>query len=204
MRNKDRFYEAFVHVRHRVMGYRLKDFKLYHRLWLEAMESPLVLGGEVSVVDLELAALICSSERDEIPMMVERGSSGCWSWRGWWFALRSIFLDPGKEAVKFHGYLEDHVCGPDTHAGGDPGGVGFVEFPPTMDQVCAVIRATGWEPALVWDMGPGEVEWYMAGVYRHRGADVGIKSEHDEEMEAGMKARKESELAEKEKGGGDE
>lgn len=184
-RNKERFFEAFAHTRHRVMGRRLRKFTIYHRFWLEAMRSPLVMGGEVSMVDLELASRVCASGYGDVEGVIERGVGGWWSLAGWWFALRCFFLDPVREAAGWRGYLEDHVCGPNTHHGVEASRDGRVyeDFPGVMDQVCAVIRATGWEPEVVWSLGPGEAEWYMAGVYRLRGVDMKVKTEHDEEFE---------------------
>ena len=39
----------------------------------------------------------------------------------------------------------------------------------------------------VWGLSPGEAEWYLAGVFMHRGAELPIKTEHDEEYEEGLR-----------------
>lgn len=194
--NRERFYEAFAHTSHVIMGRRLRKFSLYHRFWLEAMQSPLIHGGEVSIVDLELACRVCSCRYGQVPQVIEGGAGNWKSFRGWWFALRCLWLRPDVESGKFAAYLADHVSGPNTHH--EPrvasNGKVYEEFPGTMDQVCAVIRATGWEPETVWNLGPGEAEWYMAGVYRLRGVDMKVKSEHDEEFEAGLQQMKKDEF----------
>jgi len=38
----------------------------------------------------------------------------------------------------------------------------------------------------------GEVEWYIAGIYRLRGVDMKIKSEHDEEFEYHLRRQREA------------
>lgn len=192
MSNKERFFEAFAHTRHRVMGRKLEKFTLYHRFWLEAMRSPLVMGGPVSMVDLELASRVCACAYEAVPGAIEGGAGGWRSLKGWWFAIRCLWLRPEVESAKFVAYLSDHVCGPDTHHVRQVASDGKVyeDFPGTMDQVCAVIRATGWTPDKVWTLGPGEAEWYMAGVYRLRGVDMKIKSEHDEEFERRLREEK--------------
>jgi len=180
------------------MGRRLRKFTLYHRFWLEAMQSPLVVGGEVSIVDLELASRVCSCRYGRVERAIEGGAGGWRSWRGWWFALRAFFLNPTVEAMKWEEYLRDHVCGPNTHNSPKTTADGKVyeDFPATMDQVCSVIRATGWDPDAVWNLGPGEAEWYMAGVYRYRGVDMKVKTEHDEEFEEMIRRDKERVAAE--------
>ncbi len=49
--------------------------------------------------------------------------------------------------------------------------------------VTGLMRGTGWDPATVWGLPPGEAEWYLAGIYLHRGVDIGLKSRSDEGME---------------------
>lgn len=193
-RNKDRFFESFAHTSHRVMGRRLRKFTIYHRFWLEAMRSPLVMGGAVSMVDLELASRVCCCGYGTVERMIEGGTGGWRSLRGWWFALRCLVLSPEREAAKWEEYLRDHVCGPHTHMTErmTASGKVYEDFPGVMDQVSAVIRATGWTPEVVWNLGPGEAEWYMAGVYRLRGVDMKVKTEQDEEFEAGMRAEMEA------------
>jgi hypothetical protein len=191
-RNKEKFFEAFAHTSHRVMGRKLNKFTLYHRFWLEAMESPLVLGGAVSILDIELASRVCGCRYGEVERAIAGGAGGWKSWKGWWFALRCLVLNADVEARNWEEYLKDHICGPNTHSAAQTtkDGVAYEDFPGIMEQVCAVIRGTGWEPETVWNLGPGEAEWYMCGVYRLRGVDMRVKSEHDEEFEAAMAADK--------------
>jgi len=198
-RNKERFFEAFAHTNHRVMGRRLRKFTLYHRFWLEAMESPLVMGGSISILDLELASRVCACKYGTVERAIEGGAGGWRSWKGWWFALRSVFVNHEREANNWEEYLKDHVCGPNTHNAPmeTKDGTTYEDFPSIMDQVCAVIRGTGWTPDTVWNLGPGEAEWYMTGVYRLRGVDMKVKSEQDEEFEEGMAADRAMALAQK-------
>ncbi len=197
--NGERFYEAFAHSTHRVMGRKLNKFTVYHRFWLETLRSPLVVGGEITAIDLELASRVCSSPYGKVHELVENGVGSWFNLSGWWFALRCFSLNVEREGAKWHNYIEDYVCGPAVHGGGekegDEGAKNYQEFPSVMEQVCAVIRATGWSPDVVWNLGVGEVEWYIAGVYRMRGVDMKIKSEHDEEFEYHIKQQKLAEEA---------
>ena len=194
--NRERFVEAFAHTSHVVMGRKLGKFTLYQRFWLEAMRSPTVVGGEITAIDLELASRVCSAPYGKVHELVESGVGSWFNLSGWWFALRCFFLNVERQAGLWHAYVEDYVCAPTTHGGDDSvksdDGKSYAEFPSVMEQVCAVIRATGWTPEVVWNLGVGEVEWYIAGIYRLRGVDMKIKSEHDEEFEYHLRRQREA------------
>lgn len=203
--NKERFFESFAHTTHRVMGRKMGKFTLYRRFWLEALRSPLVVGGEITAIDLELASRVCSAPYGKVHEVIEHGVGRWFNFSGWLFALKCFCVNLEKEGQKWHAYISDYVSGPSTHGGGEVEGPSYEDFPGVMEQVCAVIRATGWEPDAVWNLGVGEVEWYIAGVYRLRGVDMKIKTEHDEEFERGLrkmraaqKAREEAERKEDE------
>jgi hypothetical protein len=193
MRNADRFNEAFGHMEHVVMGRRLAKFTLRHRFWLEALGSPLAGGGAVGLLDLELAAWLCAipcaALDARLPRMLVRGPR----WReklGYlWRAWRG---SPEREYLLFQNYLIDHGCPPATMGSGDvvsgeqqPGAL-----PGVLGLVTGLIHGTGWEPDTVWSLPPGEAEWYLAGVFMHRGVDMGIKTSSDETMEERLKRRK--------------
>lgn len=191
MTNKERFFEAFAHVSHSVMGRRLERFSLRHRFWLEAMESPLVTGGAVSLVDLEMAARVCaipfSRLDDAVPELLGRGPG----WRAQLGFLWKLWrLRAGAEYVKFQDYFLDHGCPPATHGMGaavSPDGKSYETMPGILGLVTAVVRGSGWDPETVWALSPGCAEWYLAGIFTHRGVDMRLKTEHDEEFEAGMR-----------------
>lgn len=193
MTNKDRFFEAFAHVSHRVMRRRLEPFSLRHRFWLEAMESPLVTGGAATLVDLEMAARVCAIPfarlNHEVPEMIGRGP-------GWWAQLGFLWrlwrLRTPVEYAAFSDYFLDHGCPPATHNAAmvASNGKSYESMPGILGLVTALVRGSGWEAESVWALSPGAAEWYLAGIFTHRGVDMRIKSEHDEEFEAGMRREK--------------
>ena len=195
MTNEERFFEAFGHGEHEVMGKRLRKFTLKHRFWLEALESPLVGGGEVSLMDLELAARVCAipypALDGRLPRMLTRGMRW-WQVPGWmWRAMRR---STASELRAFHGYLLDHGCAPETFEEaakvvGDGKVASVNPLPGLLALVTGVVRSTYWDPDTVWGLSPGEAEWYLAGVLTHKGVDVGLKSEADEAMEEFLKRR---------------
>lgn len=197
MRNLDRFNEAFGHMEHSVMGRRLAKFTLRHRFWLEALGSPLVTGGEAGLMDLELATRVCAipfAKLDaRLPRLLARGPG----WGGRLVYLASAWRrDAAVEYRLFQAYLMDHGCPPATYedevhvVGGDDGEVASSSpLPGILGLITGLIRGAGWEPDIVWGLSPGEAEWYLAGVFLHRGVDVGLKTAADEAMEEFLRSR---------------
>lgn len=197
MRNIDRFHEAFGHTEHRVMGRRLAKFSLRHRFWLEAFASPLVRGGAVELLDLEMAARVCAIPAaaldSRLPRLLARGPGRLG--RLWWLA-RLWRRDAAAEYAGFQAYLLDFGCPPATWDGSGGQVEGAEDAPPEsgdlpglLSLVTGLMRGACWEPETVWRLSPGEAEWYLAGVFMHRGVDVGIKSAADEAMEEILAAR---------------
>ena len=193
MRNRERFFEAFAHTRHRVMGRELQPFSLRHRLWLELFESPLVLGGEVTLVDLEMAARVCAIPARRLDSRVPRLLAGGPGWLGkLGFAWRALRRHAGREYTAFQSYLADHGCPPATH-GSQPSqnGKHYEAMPGLLGLVTALIRGSGWPPDTVWSLSPGQAEWYLTGIFMHRGVDMRLKTSHDEEFEEGLRKERE-------------
>lgn len=190
MTNNERFCEAFAHISHRVMGRRLRPFSLRHRFWLEALESPLVTGGAATLVDLEMASRVCSLPFEKldhaVPEMAGRGPGWCSKLRFLWRMWRGNVAD---EYQAFQDYFIDHGSPPATHASGPRNAQGkrYESMPGIIGLVTALARGSGWPPETLWSLTPGAAEWYLAGIFTHRGVDMRLKTEHDEEFEAGMR-----------------
>jgi len=183
MQNKERFHEAFAHTSHEVMGRRLEPFSLRHRFWLEALESPLVTGGGATMIDLEMAARVCSIRFEnlnhDVPGLLGRGPG----WRAQaGFVWRLWRRQATVEYAKFQDYFCDHGCPPATHGrGAAESEDGSLEtMPGILGLVTALARGSGWEPETIWALSPGSAEWYLAGIFTHRGVDMRLKSEVDE------------------------
>ena len=94
--------------------------------------------------------------------------------------------------------LIDHGCPPDTfgHDGvvhAPDGAAQEGALPGVLGLVTGLMRGTGWTPDTVWALSVGEAEWYLAGVFLHRGVDVGLKTGMDERMEEMLRKRKQRE-----------
>lgn len=93
-----RLANSFFYGSHRVYGYDLKPYCLLHSVQLEALESPLVSGGEISPADLVVAAQICS--RHTVAVSYKRDLL-----RRWRFA-------PRDELEKWDTYFDASTSGP--------------------------------------------------------------------------------------------
>lgn len=185
------------------MGRVLEKFSLRHRFWLEAMGSPLVKGGEVRMLDIELATRICAMRFEDLdrdlPRMIGRGPGLCGKLHYVW---KAAWRGAEKEYRDFQNYLIDHGCPPKTWGNGEmvmEGGEDEEDAGPEPDDgvlpgllslVTGVIRGSGWDPNVTWALSPGEAEWYLAGIFTHRGIDVNLKSGADEKMEEMLRDRK--------------
>lgn len=168
---------------------------LRHRFWLEALLSPLVHGGgEITILDLELAAQVCSTPFEQLEAKM-RKPLGRWAKvRRWIRGFCHVFRDLNKANEAWVSYVEDHCsCVPvhrdETEASQAGSDVWREEFPASFDLVSGLIRHTTWDPDKIWSLEPGEADWYLMGLLRHRGADASdlkIKTSHDEEFEAGL------------------
>ena len=185
------------------MGRRLARFTLRHRFWLGAMESPVVSGGECSLLDLELAARVCAIPYDRlavgVPRLLSRGPGWCGKLA---YLVRMWRRRVEREYPLFQAYLLDHGCPPATFEsdcevvgpGGEDGAQESGSLPGVLGLVTGLMRG-GVQPETVWGFSPGEAEWYLAGVFLHRGVDVGLKTAEDEDMEEYLRERKKEEPA---------
>ena len=60
-------------------------------------------------------------------------------------------------------------------------------MPGILGLVTALARGSGWDPETIWALSPGAAEWYLVGIFQHRGVDMRLKTEHDEEFEEGLR-----------------
>lgn len=199
------FEESFIHSdNHRVLGYRLRPFSLYHQMVLEAIGSP-IMGGEkmVTLIDLEIACRVCASGFNEYQKASRRpGFFGKARW-----AIKALVSSLDDEIAAFDRYFTDYVALPETHGSqaSSKGGKAYSEFPAPLS-VAGCLMASGFEGGSrekIWMTPLGEAHWYCATFLRLEGVDLKLITEHDREFIEGFKrqraerARKEAEEAAK-------
>ena len=95
--------------------------------------------------------------------------------------------------ASFQDYFLDHGCPPATHGNqpAGPNGKRYESMPGILGLVTGLARGSGWEPETIWALSPGAAEWYLVGIFQHRGVDMRLKTEHDEEFEEGLRRERE-------------
>ena len=102
----EKFAEAFVNLeQHKVLGYKLKPFSIWHRFLLEFFNSPLIGGDEKPNISHILQAIsICRVSYPNYPKKQSIFSKINLLCRSW---------DAEKQSQKFMNYIEDYAAFPD-------------------------------------------------------------------------------------------
>jgi hypothetical protein len=192
------FEESFIHSsNHRVLGYRLRPFSLYHQMILEAIGSP-IMGGEkmVTLIDLEIACRVCASGFNEYEKAGRR--EGFWGKLRW--SIKALTSSLEDEIAAFDRYFTDFVALPETHnSPSSTNGKAYTEFPAPLS-VAGCLMASGFEGGSrerIWMTPLGEAHWYCATFLRLEGVDLKLITDHDREFIEGFK-RQRAEKAKKE------
>lgn len=168
-----------------ILGKRLYPFCLKYRVWLEALQSPLVLGGTVGPEDLLFALQVCSESKVGKFGFIER-----------WRLLRLASNPPEfkRQLQLFADYtLVSHwpkFWETKTKASSNGKGV------PWPLSVVASLVANGIEEQRAWEMPECQAIWLNTAFAIRKGADLNIlTSEQEEQMEALDKLAAEKEVA---------
>lgn len=189
----ERFVEAFAHTRHRVLGFRLRPFSLWHEFNLQLIDSPFLTGEPIHLKDLIAAVRICRSQYR---------SGGCTPGLGiprdlrrrlkWWLRLWRCNLR--MEVARFENYLRDYASPPklwpNQHLDAK-GGEGDRDFDELLEAVGLIWKETGCGEEYGWNMPKGAVHWYVSMFLKFAGEDVQIwtpihdvlKKKNDEKRE---------------------
>ncbi len=126
-----------------------------------------------------------------MPALLERGPT---VWERLGYLARVWRRRVEVEYRNFQAYMIDHGC-PYVRArrGGARARRDDAGRRAAVSAGTGLMRGTGWEPDTVWALSVGEAEWYLAGVFLHRGVDVGLKTGMDERMEEMLRKRKKRE-----------
>ena len=105
LNTSDAFLESFLHEEYTILGYKLHPFCLDDWIILDALRSPLIYGGPVSMMDIHLAVTACSVGSVSEFYKVTRKPS---LWRRVFTRLISkVKVTP--VLAQFNRYMEDHL-----------------------------------------------------------------------------------------------
>lgn len=172
--------------RPRFFGVRLRRFSLWHLFLLQAIDSPFVRLGEVTLFDLLTAVGICRLRFDD--SRIVRPRVGLVS--GFRLARKDGLR---REVVRFLNYTGDYLQKPEycIHPREVPGA------PPAPKRIAAPELLTltadimGWCHAperWVWELPPGRAYWYRSMAQRHMGADVDFLDDEERDFQDQMEA----------------
>lgn len=168
-----KYAEAFVNVPHKVLGFKLRPFSLWHKFLLEFYDNPLVAGEEsVSAEDVLQAIQVC---RVEFPDPPKRETI--------WTKIRLLLFswDQEKESENFTNYIEDYLAFPEfwdkEEEGGKTSGA-----PDTLTMAVQLFEL-GFSEADTWNMPLGKIYWYGAASAVLKGADIDFVTEEEKDMQ---------------------
>lgn len=161
----DGFAESWVNSRHRVLGFNLLPFSLWHRFQLLLLDSPILANKPVSVTHLYQACRACQLVYPE----TVKGSVSIPSLL--WHAIRRNLR---KEIQGFGEYLSDHYSPPQFLPPTKKYHKTEVLHPPPeeMQIFSAVVALTGWPEEKIWMLPIGQAYWYAAGHWYQSGQEL--------------------------------
>lgn len=171
-------------VKHRILGATLRPFCLWHLYLLQAIDSPFVRKGDVTLFDLKTAVGICRLRfRDS---KIRRPF--------FYFQLRHHSLRRDVDRMLL--YIGDYLQRPDysVHIKESPDATpaGSRGAPPESLQVAwDILGWSSFDEAYVWEMPIGAAYAHQAGALRARGADLDFMTDKERKFQADMKAAQE-------------
>lgn len=149
------FREAFIHDRHVILGREMQPFCIDHIMILEALESPLIMGGTVKIEDAQIAIKLCSTatNQDYLDAALRPDKF----WQKWNIVTRSypipVFIRAWDEYIDDYAPKIEQFLYDDQDAPKCPGYI----------LTAAKLVERGHDPAKVRRMGIGEVTaWALA------------------------------------------
>lgn len=171
-------------VQHRILGCRILPFSNWHRMLLQAVHSPFLLGQEVRFFDMREAAGICRLSFPEskvrrpwlMPIL-------CFLWYGFPRKRWTRFLERTRDRILE--YFGDYISKPEytivtvETAPGMPLGT----IPETFLLVSDVIAFLHCDEYDAWDMPLGRAYWYQMGYYRSQKEQVNFMDESERQFQ---------------------
>jgi len=185
----DDFNEAFVHGDHVILGRRLRPFCAYYHSWLKMIKSPLLTGGNITILDLEVATRICSSPYGQAPSCIKPH---------WTDKFRILYLSLFHRIPdlcdSFAAYIEDYNSPPLRQSNTNTKSSSSSELVPyEIWLTTGLMTLFHMPPRQAWMLPIGEAEWYIAVSDIHREKSCGILPGHDREFIQGLRELKEKE-----------
>lgn len=199
----ERFSESWFNGTHKVVRRTLRPFCLWHLVYLDLIDSPLVPGARkpsnIGWDELEVASRICCLEYDQqLPVhqtMLERVR-----------VKASLFIAMAQSTKEqqinaFIDYIEDYFAPPEFNAWKEDG-MGKASKPrggppDPLSVASAVIMLFGGGPTIekfVWEMPIGKAYWYSSTLHYNRGASLDYVTARERAIRNFLRAQREKGL----------
>jgi len=168
-------------VRHRLFGVTLRPFCLWHNYMLQAIDSPFIRKGDVTLFDLKTAVGAC-----QLRFRDSRIRRPFWPLRVGHNGLRSgvdRMLQYYGDYLQRPDYSVHTKDNPDAMPSGPRGAA-----PESLQVAWDIIGWSSWPEAYVWEMPIGAAYVYQAAALRARGVDLDFMTPKEREFQAAMKA----------------
>jgi hypothetical protein len=170
------FAEAWLNSTHRVFGWELRPFSIWHKLILNACGSPVLSGAsDINISHIYQAAIVCRLGYPDQPK--SHGKLGDWI-----KFLRVPLSRPRKEADSFLAYLNDYLSNPEFWEDRDGGGK-KKGGPPDELSLVTSLMLLGFSEKEAWDMPIGKANWYSASYSAWKGGNLDFITQKEKEMQ---------------------
>lgn len=176
------FHEAIAHTDHRLMGRKLRPFAPWHRLWLNIIESPLSLGGEIGHADLEIASRICAADYHTVPKVVRKGRWLAHKCRQAAMLWKMVRYPVPAQLAAWQAYVTDYCPELRFKKAGADTGAKFETLPSDLCLVATYRVLSHCTKEEAWMTPVGEAQWWIAAMRHGMGEDSGILPGQDRAM----------------------
>jgi hypothetical protein len=189
----DRFVESFANKDHVVLGKRLDPFCLWHQFNLEIAQSKLLLGEQLTALDLWVGVRICTTPWTPRHLVPDLNPPS--KLKFIWDVGRYSFPD---EVKKFSTYVEDYTPGPKFWPNQHKQEEGTIaperDFDENLELALFAMKEGRFTWREVWTMPLGMLRWATTGLAKLGGAKIDIWTPEHEEMFLAHKKDREAKI----------
>lgn len=164
----ERFAEAFIQSEHKLMGMAVLPFCSWHKLQLEIIQSPVLLGEPITLANIWQMAKICQTV---YPIAAVFPAKNTWFARWGWF-LRFRKFNVVQQAKAVSEYLKDHNSGAKLWDTKKSGQAKERDCDDNLDAVSYYLNKTKCSEVEAWMLPLGKLSWYNLMFARMDGAEI--------------------------------
>jgi hypothetical protein len=172
------FAEAWLNNSHKILGFRLKPFSLWHRFLLSITGSRVMESDDINIYDIIGFCRICTNQYPRVRYKVRKLDQ----------FLLLFHRQKSQVPAELEAYIKDYCAFPEfwekKQEGKSGGGA-----PEPLGSVVALMQM-GFSNNEAWDMPVGMAQYYTATYMQQQGGDIDFITPEEKEMFAAMKNEK--------------